>query len=105
MLQLDRMKRSLLYVLIGSVVLGAGLGIAAVLRNEWGWFEVRILLTTATLALASLCGLACDLSRTPRGLNLIPYAGLALTAAALAMLLVLIWWDPEPNWPYFERFL
>ena len=91
MKSLDHVKRSLSYVLIASVLLGAGLGIAAVLRNQWSWFEVRVLLTTGILAAASLCGLACDLSRTPRGLNLIPYIGLGLTLLAAILCIALVW--------------
>jgi hypothetical protein len=88
---LDQIKRILMYSLVVSVLVGALVGILAVLRNEWGAFEVRVLLTTVVLAIASLCGLACDLSRTPRGLNLIPYGGMILTTAGLGMILYLIW--------------
>ena len=56
------LKRPLLYLAVGSVMVGAVLGIIVVLRNTWGWFEVRVILTTITIAVASLCGLACDLS-------------------------------------------
>lgn len=90
---LDQLKRLLAYSLIASVVVGAAFGIAAVLRNEWTWFELRVLLTTVVLAAASLCGLACEFARAPRGLNLIPYAGLALTLLAAVLLLILLWSD------------
>jgi hypothetical protein len=89
------LKRPLLYLLIGSVVLGAVLGIIIVLRNKWGWFEVRVVLTTLTVAIASLCGLACDLSRTPRGRNVLPNVGLALTFLAAVMILGGIWADVD----------
>lgn len=85
------MKRPLLYTLVVSVAISAVLGIAIVLRNEWGWLELRVILTTATLAVASLCGLACDLSKTPKGTNLLPLTGLGLTVLSTAMLLVAIW--------------
>ncbi len=87
------LKRALLYTLIGSVVVGAVLGIVVVLRNRWGWFEVRVILTTVTIAIASLCGLACDLSRTPRGGNLLPRGGLLLTLIATGLILVGMWSD------------
>ncbi len=90
-----KLKRPLLYLLVGSIVLGAVLGIVVVLRNKWGWFEVRVILTTITIAIASLCGLACDLSRTPRGYNLLPRGGLVLTLIAAGMILVGIWSDLE----------
>jgi hypothetical protein len=89
----SNLKRPLLYSLVGSVVLGALLGIVLVLRNTWGWFEVRVILTTITVAIASLCGLACDLSRTPRGANILPRGGLLLTLVAAGLILAGMWTD------------
>jgi hypothetical protein len=89
----SNLKRPLLYSLVGSVVLGALLGIVLVLRNTWGWFEVRVILTTITVAIASLCGLACDLSRTPRGANILPRCGLLLTLVAAGLILAGMWTD------------
>jgi hypothetical protein len=89
----SNLKRPLLYSLVGSVVLGALLGIVLVLRNTWGWFEVRVILTTITVAIASLCGLACDLSRTPRGANILPRGGLVLTLVAAGLILAGMWTD------------
>ncbi len=50
-----------------------------------------MVLTTLVIASASLCGLAADLSRTPRGLNLLPKTGLLLTLVASGLILVGIW--------------
>lgn len=88
------LKRPLLYLLAGSVVLGAVLGIVLVLRNTWGWFEIRVILTAITLSISSLCGLACDLSRAPGGKNILPRVGLALTFLASAMVILGVWLDP-----------
>ena len=89
-----------LWGLIGSVVLGALLGIVFVLRDSWGWFEVRVILTTVTIAVTSLCGLACDVSRTPRGLNLLPKSGMTLAIVTAAFMLTGIWIeiDSEEYW-------
>lgn len=87
------LKRPLLYLLVGSVILGALLGIVIVLRNTWGWFEVRVILTTVTVAIASLCGLACDLSKTPRGANILPRCGLVLTLVSASLILLGMWSD------------
>jgi hypothetical protein len=86
-------RRPLLYALIGSVLFAALLGIVLVLNEKWGWFEIRVILTTITIATASVCGLACDLSRTPRGTNALPIAGLALTAIGACMILFGMWLD------------
>jgi hypothetical protein len=90
-------RRALLYALIGSVIAAAVLGIALVLLNTWGWFEIRVILTTITIAVASVVGLACDLSRTPRGTNALPIAGLILTTIAAVMILLGMWADIKPD--------
>lgn len=94
----SNLKRPLLHLLVASVLIGAILGIIIVLRNKWDWFEIRVILTTVTVAIASLCGLACDLSRTPRGRNLYPVGGLVLTFVAATMILIGMWADLESEW-------
>lgn len=88
-----RLKRVLNYSLVGSVCLSALMAITFVLLNTWGWFEVRVILTTIVCAGASLCVMGCELARTPKGKNLLPLAGFALTAATTGMLLVGMWTD------------
>ena len=88
-----KLKRPLLYLLVASVILAVVLGIAIVLRNEWGWFEVRVILTTLTIAAASVCGLACDVSRALRGYNLLARSGMALAVVAAALVLLAMWSD------------
>ena len=98
----SKLKKPLLYALIGSVIIGAKLGIVLVLLDTWGWLEVRVILTTAVIAAASVCGLASDLCRTPRGRNVLPTAGLTLTGMASLMLLLGIWFeiDSELFWKW-----
>ena len=94
------LRRPLLYTLVGSVILAALLGIVLVLRNQWGWFEIRVILTTIIIAIASVCGLACDLSRTPRGANRLVSVGLLLTIVAAVMIIVGMWFaiNSESYW-------
>ena len=61
------------------------------MRNEWDWFEIRVIL--ATITIASVCGLACDLSRMPRDTNRLVLVGLLLTILAAVMILVDMWFD------------
>ena len=89
------LKRLMLQVLVVSVLLGALIGVIIVLRDEFSWFEIRVVLTTVTLAVASLCGLTCDLSRTPQGLNLLPAIGLGLTLLTTLLMLFGIWFEPD----------
>lgn len=87
----NRVKRVLLYSLIVSVILGAALGLFIVLRGEWSWYEVRIVLTTIVIAAGSILGLACDLSKVPCSANLLPRTGMLLTIIATILGLFGIW--------------
>ncbi|EMI45604.1 hypothetical protein [Rhodopirellula sp. SWK7] len=91
----SRLKKPLLYGLIGSVLFGALLGIVIIVRDTWGWFEVHVMISTIVIAVASLCGLACDISREPFGRNALPKSGTVLTGVSAALLLVGIWGDIE----------
>jgi hypothetical protein len=83
--------RAFLFTLIGSVGLGAVVGIITILAGHFGWFEGRVLLTTATIAAASMCGLACGAYwATGRG-RLIPAAGIVLSFLAASLVLVGMW--------------
>jgi hypothetical protein len=84
-------KRAFLYALIASVAISAGLGILAILAGNWGWVEIRILLTTVTIAAASICGLGCGAYWSVGGHRAVPLAGIALALGAAALVLVGIW--------------
>jgi hypothetical protein len=84
-------KKAFLYALIGSVVIGALLGIMAILSGRFGWLEVRVLLTTATIAVGSICGLACGAYLSAGRGRILPLAGIALTLVATGMVIAGIW--------------
>jgi hypothetical protein len=84
-------KKAFLYALIGSVGLSALLGILAILSGRFGWFEIRILLTTTTIAAASICGMACGAYLATKQGRILPLAGIALTLLAAVMVINGIW--------------
>jgi hypothetical protein len=96
------LKRTLLCLLIGSVILGALFGIWVVIANTWKWWEVRVVLTTVTIAIASFGGLACELSRTKRRADFLPIIGMALSLIAAGLVLTVIWFEP---WDTDIRFI
>src|SRR5215204_5898654 len=84
-------KRIFLYTLIASVVLSAVIGIGVVLFGDFGQTEVRVLMTTLTVTITSILGLACGAYfETGRG-RLLPSAGIALSLAAALMSFLIIW--------------
>lgn len=84
-------KKTFLWALIVSVGLSACLGIVAILSGELGWIQLRILLTTMTIAASSICGLACGAYwSTGRG-RVLPQLGTALTLLAGALIVAGLW--------------
>ena len=52
-------KRAFLYLLVASVALSAIIGIAVLIFGNFGDFEIKVLLTTLTVTVTSILGLAC----------------------------------------------
>jgi hypothetical protein len=87
----QRLTKLFLRVFIASIVVAAVMGIIAIGVPSQNWeLELRIFLTTATIAGASVCGLACGGCLT-RGHRILPTAGLMLTGLSACLLLVGIW--------------
>jgi hypothetical protein len=96
----QRLTKLFLRVFIASIVVAAVMGIVAIGIPSQNWeLELRIFLTTATIAGASVCGLACGGCLT-RGHRILPTAGLVLTGLSACMLLVGVWAkvDSENYW-------
>lgn len=91
------LKKSFLYILIGSVGLSALLGILAVLIGDFGEFEVRVLLTSLTISAASLCGLSCGAALEAGRARGLPISGIALAVLAALMVIVGIWGEFHPD--------
>jgi len=85
------LRKFFLYSLIISVVVSALLGIGVILFGDFGDIEVRVLMTTFTITLTSILGLACGAYLESGRGKLMPYAGIALSIAAAALCLFLIW--------------
>jgi hypothetical protein len=81
-------------VLIASIGLGAVLAIVIVLGGNWGWFETRVLLTTGTIAVASIFGMACAAAMGRSG-SWLPGVGILLAVVAAVMLIAGMWTEAQ----------
>jgi hypothetical protein len=89
-----------LRLFIVSIVATALVGILALAIPSDNWdFEIKVFLTTAIIAAASVCGLACGGCLT-RGHRVLPGAGLILTVISACLLLAGMWpeIDSEVYW-------
>src|SRR5262245_41328683 len=94
----QRLTKVFLRLFIASIVAGALIGIAAIGIPSENWeFQFKVLLTTAIIAVASICGLACGGWLT-RGHRVLPTAGLVLTGVGAALLLLGVWAEINSEW-------
>jgi len=89
------LKRWFLYSLIGSVTISALLGIGTILIGDFGWVELRILLTTLVISGASLCGLSCGAAIEAKRSRLLPSAGIIFSILAAFLLIIGIWGEVD----------
>jgi cytochrome c oxidase subunit IV len=90
-----------------SIAATAFVGIFAIAVPTGNWeLEIRILLSTLTIAAASICGLASGLC-FGRGHRILPGAGLVLTIVTACLILYGIWaqnWGGGTNWEFWEYY-
>jgi hypothetical protein len=101
----QRLVKLLLRLFIASIVAMAAVGlyVIAIPSDDWE-YEIKILLTTAAIAGASICGLACG-GCMMRGRRMLPTIGLVLSVVSAGLTLVGVWaspWDGPSNWDFWE---
>lgn len=85
------LRRLFLYLLIASVAVSAAMGIAVLVIGEFGELSTRVLMTTLTVTVTSILGLACGAYyESGRGRNL-PLAGIFLSLVSALMVFLIIW--------------
>ena len=93
-------RKASLYSFIGFLTISALLAITCVLSGEFGDFEIKVLITTSVIAVASICSLCCS-AYSNRTQNTLPsLGGISLAALSAAMLIVGLWAevDSEGYW-------
>jgi hypothetical protein len=86
-----RPKILFLYVLIISVAVGSLLGIAILIFGNFGEFEVKVLLTTLTVTVTSILGLACGAYLESGRGRMIPIAGIVVAVISCVLWIYLVW--------------
>lgn len=86
-------RKLFLYLLIASVAVSAVIGIVVIIVGDFGDFETRVLLTTLTITVTNILGLACGACLEARRLRTIPLLGIGLAIISAASWMVMIWTD------------
>ncbi len=93
----SKVKNIFLRGFIGFLVLTALVAIVAVFSESFGETQKRILATTFTISIASICAMSCAAFIERRRLVSLGMAGIACSALAGALLLLGIWNLLESN--------
>jgi hypothetical protein len=94
-------KTVFLYSFIASVSLSALIGIGVVLFGNFGDLEVRVLLTTLTITVTSILGLACGAYLERKNVPL-PLAGIIFAVISAILWLIVIWYRGSPKEWYIK---
>lgn len=84
-------RQPFLYLLIALVALSAAIGIGVFLFGDFGYYEVRVMMTTLTVTVTSILGLACGAYLESGRGRVLPVAGIAFSVAAAVMTILIIW--------------
>ncbi|MBK9155004.1 MAG: hypothetical protein IPM25_12440 [Chloracidobacterium sp.] len=98
-------RRLSLYVLIVSVAVSALIGVGIMLFGDFGEFETKILLTTLTITVTSVLGLACGACLEAGKGRILPIAGIVFAIAAAVLWIVLLWSPFQRDAHYFPHFV
>lgn len=91
------LKKLFLYASIASVAVSALIGIGVMIFGSFGEFETKVLLTTMTVTITSILGLACGACLEAQKGRVIPMAGIVFAIISSALWMVMIWSKFEPK--------
>lgn len=98
-------KRLFLYLFIASVLLSAIIGIGVMLFGDFGEFETKIMMTTLTVTVTSVLGLACGACIEAGKGRIIPIAGIVFAVISGALWLIMLWSAFDTKAHYFPHFV
>lgn len=83
--------RAFLNAFIAFLALSALVSIVAILGGKFGEFEIKVVLSTITIAIASLCGLSCAAYGRKTGHHELSVSGVALALLSAGLIIGGMW--------------
>jgi hypothetical protein len=99
------LRRLFLYLLIASVALSAVIGIGVILLGNFGEIEVRVLMTTLTVTVTSVFGMACGAALESGRGKYVPWTGIAFSLVSALMCFLIIWNVLDDSEIFIKSFL
>lgn len=97
-------KKFFLYLLIASVGVSALIGVGVMIFGNFGDFEARILLTTLTVTVTSILGLACGACLEAGRGRVLPIIGITFAIISAVLWIILVW-AARPDNDLFVHFV
>jgi hypothetical protein len=91
----NSIKKLFLYSFVLSVIFSSLMGIIALLADQLGQMEQKIILTTISIALSSVLGLACGAYLEKANTRRLPIVGIFLAIGAAVLVIFGIWTDQD----------
>jgi hypothetical protein len=89
------LKRTFLFLLIGSVAVSALLGIFIILFGTFSETEIRILGTTATITVMSILGLTCGAAYEAGRLRNVALTGIVCSVVSAVIWIAILWSESQ----------
>jgi hypothetical protein len=97
---MDKFRKAFLYCFIAFLAISAFLSIVIVLAGSFSKFEIKVLLTSFTIAGASICCLCCS-AFSQQSRNPFAILGMAMSIASGALIILGLWMENEST-PYWK---
>lgn len=96
----EKLTKLTLRTFLGFLGLSAVIAIVAVLSGDFGKFEAKVIGTTCTISLASICAMSCAAFIARKNRSVIGLSGIGLAVSAALLIIIGIWpeIDGEVYW-------
>lgn len=92
------LRKSSLRASVGFLILSALFAVWVVLTGKFGDFEIRVLLTTLSISVASMCAMACGAHIEKTKHIIFGAVGVSFSALSLLMTQIVIWEIVDTTW-------
>jgi len=90
---ISHVKKGFLYSFIVFLAASAIIAITSILAGRFGNLEIKVLITTTAIAVASICSLCCSAYTNQSKKNLPSIAGISLAGVSAILLCIAVWME------------
>jgi len=96
-MNLQKIRRILLWGFIGFLSLTALIAVFSILSHQFGDTQLKVIFTTLTISGTSICAMCCAAFIEKKGMNVFCWIGISSAVAAAALTIFGIWMEIEKD--------